>query len=69
MAIDFEGWELNHSVLTELGWSYTQWREGFEFSDKGHLIVKEHMTYRNGKYVDDQRDVSSLHAHAFFDQR
>jgi hypothetical protein len=25
MAIDIESWERDHSILTEIGWSYIQW--------------------------------------------
>ena len=27
MAIDFEGWEREHTIITEFGWSVVRWEE------------------------------------------
>ncbi|THH08648.1 hypothetical protein EW145_g2569 [Phellinidium pouzarii] len=56
LAIDFEAWEMQHSVVTECGWSYLRWDGNEEVEKHGHYIVKEHMTYTNGKYVPNARD-------------
>jgi hypothetical protein len=59
VAIDFEGWERDHSLITEFGWSSIRWDEdGVDVRECGHIIVKEHQTYYNGTYVPDERDVS-----------
>ncbi|KAL0949457.1 hypothetical protein HGRIS_009511 [Hohenbuehelia grisea] len=56
-AIDLEGWEEDRSgkIITEFGFSFVHWNKGKEVSDMGHLIVKEHKMYKNGKYVADNR--------------
>lgn len=64
LAIDFEAWEMDSTVLTEYGWSCVQFRDGEEHTSNGHLIVKEHMIYTNSKYVMGCRDVG--HSHSFF---
>ncbi|TDL29582.1 hypothetical protein BD410DRAFT_780030 [Rickenella mellea] len=56
LAIDFEAWEREHTVLTEFGWSCIQWKDGEEICEEGHLMVKEHASYRNGTYVPDHRE-------------
>ncbi|KAG7096854.1 hypothetical protein E1B28_004262 [Marasmius oreades] len=55
LAIDIEAWEMDHSLITEFGWSALHWVEGKEVLEDGHWIVKEYETYRNGKYVPDNR--------------
>lgn len=57
LAVDFEAWEMEHTVITECGWSSIQWSGGGEARDRGHYIVREHMIYTNGKYVPHRRDV------------
>jgi len=54
-ALDFEDWEMDHSITTEFGYSSVYWENGTEGEDCGHLTVKEHDMYRNGKYVADNR--------------
>ncbi len=56
-AIDFEGWEMEHTMITEFGWSIIRWENGEEVADHGHLQIKEALGYRNGKYVADKRMV------------
>lgn len=68
MALDFEGWERDHTVITEFGWSVVRWDKEEEAVDgevklkevreEGHWTVKEYDSYRNGTYVRDNRDVS-----------
>jgi len=54
-ALDFEAWELDHTVLTEFGWRLFGWKNGKEVEEAGHLIVDEHQKYRNSKYVPEHR--------------
>ncbi|KAF8076494.1 hypothetical protein FPV67DRAFT_1618269 [Lyophyllum atratum] len=54
-ALDFEAWELDHTVITEFGWSLFGWRDGEEVQESGHLIIDEHQKYRNSKYVPEHR--------------
>jgi hypothetical protein len=56
LAIDFEAWDRDHTVLLEFGYSSVQWRDGQKIQDKGHLIVKEHKKYFN-TYVSNFREV------------
>ncbi|KAH9482738.1 Good for full DBP5 activity protein 2 [Psilocybe cubensis] len=54
-AMDFEAWELDHTVLTEFGWSLAGWKDGSLVEDRGHLIVEEARSYINSQYVPDHR--------------
>lgn len=58
-AIDFEGWERDHTVITEMGYSILRWDRdtGEEVREDGHWIIKEAEGYRNGTYVPDFRYV------------
>ena len=56
LAIDFEAWDRDHTVLLEFGYSSVQWRDGQKIEDRGHLIVKEHKKYFN-TYVPNFREV------------
>ena len=60
IAIDTEEWERDHTVVTELGWSRVQWRDGEILEDQAHWIVQENQYYRNGTYVTDRRNVSRM---------
>ncbi|KAF9652173.1 hypothetical protein BDM02DRAFT_3089827 [Thelephora ganbajun] len=55
LAIDFEAWDRDHTVLLEFGYSSVQWRDGQKIEDKGHLIVEEHKKYFN-TYVPNFRE-------------
>lgn len=67
LAVDFEAWDRDHTVLTEFGWSLVKWEkknkgegvavEGVE--ERGHLIVQQHRKYTQ-TYVPNNRDVSML---------
>ncbi|KAG9099686.1 hypothetical protein FRC06_004938 [Ceratobasidium sp. 370] len=67
IAIDFEGWERDHKMITEFGWALVRWeevegevKEGEErfreVREEGHWTVKEYAAYRNGTFVLDNRD-------------
>ncbi len=61
LALDFESWERENSLLLEVGWSLVRWdAEGKEVNEQVHLIVKERMQYQNGTYVQGNRDVSLI---------
>ncbi|KAF5344148.1 hypothetical protein D9758_008845 [Tetrapyrgos nigripes] len=55
LAIDFEGWEMEHGMITEFGYSALHFENGQEVVEDGHWIVKERQLYTNGKYVPDNR--------------
>jgi hypothetical protein len=57
IAMDFEQWEMEHSMTTEFGYSILKWNEKGELVGPidGHFIVKERDIYRNGKYVPDEK--------------
>ncbi|KAF9446955.1 hypothetical protein P691DRAFT_803252 [Macrolepiota fuliginosa MF-IS2] len=55
-AIDFEGWERDHTIITEMGFSILRWdADGQPTRESGHWIIKEAEGYRNGTYVPDYR--------------
>lgn len=53
LSIDFEMFECEHSIILELGIAYGTKDQGPEVH---HLIVEEHLKYKNGRYVPDHRD-------------
>ncbi|KAK7060577.1 hypothetical protein VNI00_001343 [Paramarasmius palmivorus] len=55
-AMDFEGWEYDHTLITEFGYSLIYWDEGKEVFEDGHFIVKEHKGYQNTRWVTGNRD-------------
>jgi hypothetical protein len=67
-AIDFEGWEMQHDAITEIGYSTIYWDpQGNEVRENKHFIVKEHRSLRNGRYVADNRYVSYSATSFFLD--
>ncbi|KAH9899896.1 hypothetical protein C8Q73DRAFT_681374 [Cubamyces lactineus] len=54
-AVDFEAWDMDHTLLTEFGWSLASWKDGVLVRENGHLIVKEHRSYTQ-KYVPNHRE-------------
>jgi len=54
-AIDFEGWEMDHKLITEFGWSAMGWKEDGTIGERedGHLTVRG--TSENFKYVQGNR--------------
>ncbi|KAF9055425.1 hypothetical protein BDZ89DRAFT_1056015 [Hymenopellis radicata] len=54
VAIDFEEWEYDHTVITELGVSALHWEGSAEVIEDAHYMISA-TEYRNGKYVADNR--------------
>ncbi|KAG6857091.1 hypothetical protein H0H87_009652 [Tephrocybe sp. NHM501043] len=54
-ALDFEAYEYDHRLITELGYRFFGWRDGVEHQENGHFIVTEHQKFLNGKYVPEHR--------------
>ncbi|KAI0375610.1 hypothetical protein BV20DRAFT_959607 [Pilatotrama ljubarskyi] len=57
--MDFEAWDMDHTALTEFGWSLARWVDGELVREDGHLIVKEHRIYTQ-KYVPNHREFYSF---------
>ena len=57
LAVDFEAWEMDHTILLEFGWSSLAWAGAQEVIKEGHLILKDHSKFFNGKYVENNREV------------
>ena len=57
LAMDFEAWERDHTLLTEFGYSQLTWENGQEVIIDGHSVPRQHQGYRNGQFVVDQRHV------------
>ncbi|KAI0832389.1 hypothetical protein BC628DRAFT_1310050 [Trametes gibbosa] len=55
LALDFEAWDMDHTLLTEFGWSVARWEDGALVREDGHLVVKEHRTYTQ-HYVPNHRE-------------
>lgn len=53
LSIDFEMFEHEQSIILELGIAYGTKDQCAEVH---HLIVEEHLKYKNGRYVPDHRD-------------
>jgi hypothetical protein len=62
LALDFEGWELDHNVITEFGWASVRRGSGTDVRTAGHVVLKENRSYRNHQYVPDMQDVSGMRA-------
>ncbi len=56
LALDFEAWDMDHTALTEFGWSAVRWVDGEPVKEDGHLVVKEHRMYTQ-HYVANNREV------------
>ncbi|TFL05863.1 hypothetical protein BDV98DRAFT_560765 [Pterulicium gracile] len=54
IALDFEDWERDQTLLIEYGSSTTRWDNELEVNSHRHVILEG--TPRNGKYVEDNRD-------------
>ncbi|KAI0732947.1 hypothetical protein C8Q72DRAFT_73998 [Fomitopsis betulina] len=59
LAIDFEAWDRDHSIITEYGWSLVRWEgtgdDKREVTEDGHLIVREYRGFHQ-TYVQENRD-------------
>lgn len=58
-AIDFEAWEYEHTLITEVGYSILRWDKetGEEIREHGHWVVQGTKQYENYKYVPGNRNV------------
>lgn len=57
MAIDFESWERDHTLITELGVSIREWGDQDSIKTQDHhFIVSEHRSYTNSVFVKGNRD-------------
>lgn len=54
ISLDIEAYELDHSILLEIGWSMFDSKSGL-FMDQ-HYIMDNYRHLKNGKFVDDQRE-------------
>ncbi|KAI1295150.1 hypothetical protein EDD11_007964 [Mortierella claussenii] len=54
ISVDIESYELNHSLILEIGWSVYDSRIR-KFVDK-HYAISDYRHLKNGKYVADRRD-------------
>ena len=59
LAIDFEAWDRDHTLLTEFGWSLVQRQDESQTKDHGHLIVRERRMYTQ-TYVPNNKDVRAM---------
>lgn len=59
LAIDFEAWDRDHTLLTEFGWRLVQWQHEQQKRDHGHLIVRERRMYTQ-TYVPNNKDVRTM---------
>ncbi|KAJ7682701.1 hypothetical protein DFH06DRAFT_301798 [Mycena polygramma] len=51
-ALNFAAWEVDHTALSDFGWSLIRWESGTEISERGHLVVKENQTYKKTQLED-----------------
>ncbi|KZW04229.1 hypothetical protein EXIGLDRAFT_635710 [Exidia glandulosa HHB12029] len=56
IAIDFEGWELDHTVITEFGYSQLTWIDGEPCVEGGHSVPEKNAQYYNGVYSPNNRN-------------
>jgi hypothetical protein len=45
-ALNFAAWEVDHTAISDVGWSLIRWESGTEVSERAHLVVKENQTYK-----------------------
>jgi hypothetical protein len=58
LAMDFEAWEREHTVVTEFGWASIHVQDGDDIREQGHLKLRYGNTvYYNGTYVPNHREV------------
>ncbi|TIA90443.1 hypothetical protein E3P99_01553 [Wallemia hederae] len=55
VAIDVESWELDHRVITELGYSQLKFEDEDEIFTPAHIVIADHTAYNNGNYVVDNK--------------
>lgn len=54
ISIDFEMYEVKQNKILEIGYVLFDIQTG-QIDEHHHLIIKEHLKYKNGKYVPDNR--------------
>ncbi|KAJ7764970.1 hypothetical protein DFH07DRAFT_810980 [Mycena maculata] len=55
-ALSFDAWEVDHTAISDVGWSLVRWESGTEISQRGHLVVKENQTYKKTQ-IEDGSDI------------
>ncbi|KAJ7180188.1 hypothetical protein C8R43DRAFT_392132 [Mycena crocata] len=45
-AVNFAAWEVDHTAISDVGWSLIRWENGNEVTQRAHLVVKENQTYK-----------------------
>ncbi|KAJ7498821.1 hypothetical protein FB451DRAFT_11568 [Mycena latifolia] len=45
-ALNFAAWEVDHTAISDVGWSSIHWESGTEVMRRAHLVVKENQTYK-----------------------
>ncbi|TBU32800.1 hypothetical protein BD311DRAFT_749753 [Dichomitus squalens] len=55
LAMDFEAWDREHTLLKEFGWSLVQWTGDEQKKEHGHLVVKERRHFSQ-TYVPNHQD-------------
>ncbi|KAJ6598967.1 hypothetical protein DFH09DRAFT_1129684 [Mycena vulgaris] len=43
-ALNFSAWEVDHTAISDVGWSLIRWESDTEVSGRAHLVVKENQT-------------------------
>ena len=62
IAIDFETWERDHQLVTEVGICVREWPEdGTLHAEEHHFILSENTKYTNSVFVKGNREVSLIH--------
>jgi hypothetical protein len=61
LAMDFESWERDHTLVTEFGWASVSHRNNENLREQGHFKIKyKDAVYANGTFVADNREVSAM---------
>ncbi|KAJ7094673.1 hypothetical protein B0H15DRAFT_134153 [Mycena belliarum] len=52
-ALNLSAWELDHTAISDVGWSLTCWEDASESTQRTHLVVKENQAYKKTDLQDD----------------
>ncbi|KAF7301750.1 hypothetical protein MIND_00740600 [Mycena indigotica] len=44
-ALNIDAWERDHTVISDVGWTWLRWDSGSEMLRRGHLVVTKNQTY------------------------
>lgn len=55
VAVDVESWELDHRLITEIGYCQLKFEDKDEVIAPGHIVITDHTNYKNGNYIVDNR--------------